>query len=157
MTMWAAVISSYGTPLGLMTQRPSSRDTALALPKVYTTNPRRTSSRLASRTSARSASSTLSSSGMGGDAAQLGQHIADRRGRRSALAEREVEFAIKGKQFLAGGRLLAFGLDGAEGGTKTVLRLFDRAEGPRRHECKNRRTQAGDIAIGHQDRLAHHV
>ena len=33
-TMSAGVIFSYGTPLGLMTHRPCSRDTALALPKV---------------------------------------------------------------------------------------------------------------------------
>src|SRR5580700_10897079 len=52
-------MDSYGTPLGLMTSSPSAREMPLALPKVYSTKPWRTSSRLASSTSARSCSSIM--------------------------------------------------------------------------------------------------
>src|SRR3954451_19251173 len=100
-TMSADVILSYGTPLGLITHRPLARETALALPKVETTSPLRTSSRLASRTSVRSASSTGSSSGIGGDAAQFGKHVADRGRVGITAAEREIKLAVEGEELLA--------------------------------------------------------
>src|SRR6266404_5911604 len=52
-------MTSYGTPLGLITTSPSSRETPLALPKVYSTKPRRTNSRLASRTCSRKLGSSI--------------------------------------------------------------------------------------------------
>src|SRR4029077_7579266 len=53
-TRSSGCIVSYGTPLGLITTSPSSRAIPLALPNVYSTNPRRTSSRFASNTASRS-------------------------------------------------------------------------------------------------------
>src|SRR5208283_2292906 len=52
-TRSSGFIVSYGTPLGLITTNPCSREIPLAFPNVYSTSPRRTSSRLASSTSSR--------------------------------------------------------------------------------------------------------
>src|SRR4029077_5987931 len=52
-TRCSGFILLYGTPLGLITTKAFSRSIPLALPKVYSTRPRRTNSRLASSTSSR--------------------------------------------------------------------------------------------------------
>src|SRR5205085_3432448 len=126
-------------------QRPVARSTALALPNVKITSPRRTSSRLASRTSARNASSTAPSSYVGSDAAQLRQC--------GAAAKFKIQLAVDRVEIFA-----AFlRLDHVEAGAEAVLRLFDRVECARGHEREDRRAEAGDIAVRYQDRLAHHV
>src|SRR5260370_1602143 len=140
-----------------MTQRLCSRDTALALPNVKITSPRRTSSRLASRTSARSDSSTFSSSGLSGDAAQFGQHIAGFHAGRIALSEREVKLAVEAEQLPAAGRLHGLGLDGAESGAQLILSGFDGGEGAARHEGEDGRAEAGDISFWRQDGFARYV
>src|ERR1035438_10665968 len=99
----------------------------------------------------------VSSSGLSRDAAQFGQYVAGLDARRSALSKRKVELAIEREQFLAGGRLRGLGFDGQKAGTQLVLGGFDGGEGAGCHEGKDRRAEAGDIAFGHQDGLAHHV
>src|SRR5262249_55379203 len=144
-SMSAGVILSYGTPLGLITHRPPARSTALALPNVKITRPRRTNSRFASKTSARSASSTLASSNFRGETPQLAQ--------RFAAPKREIQLAIHRVQPFAA----VPALDDMEAGAEAVLRLFDALERARGHECEDCGAKAGHIALGHQDRLAHHV
>src|SRR5689334_5181585 len=124
-----------------MTHRPVARSTALALPKVKITRPRRTSSRLASKTSARSASSTLASSCLSGDVTELRQRLAG--------AEREVQLAIERVHLGAGGGLFRNRLDHVEAGAETILGLFDGLEGARGHEGEDRGAEAGEIGRAH--------
>src|SRR5262249_19603642 len=111
----------------------------------------------ASRTSARSDSSTLSSSGLSGYAAQFGQNIANFHTRRTALPKCEIQLAIEGENLLAGGRLRRLGFDGHKARTKLILGCLDAGERPGGHESKDCRTEASDIALRHQNGFAHHV
>src|SRR5215475_1025279 len=128
-----------------MAHSPRSRQIALALPNVCTTRPRRTSSRLASSTSARNVSSTDPSSCLSRDAAKLRQRL--------AAAEREIQLVELPVQVLA----TLHRLDYLEWRAQPLLRFFDATESAGGQKCKNRRPQAGHLAFGHQDRFAHHI
>src|ERR1017187_3332542 len=118
------------------------------------TSPRRTSSRLASRTSARNLSSMGPSTRPCRDAAQFGQDFADRLGRRLALPEREIEFAVQRVKLLVHGGPIGLRLDRGISRAECRLRFFHGAEGTGGEEREDGRPQAGGIALRHQNRLA---
>src|SRR5580700_1900825 len=136
---------------------PSSRETALALPNVYSTSPRRTNSRLASRTSARSASSTLASPYLRRNAPQLRQNLSQFNRRRSPRAEAEIELPVDGIQLLIYRSFVRLRFHRRVPGAQRTLRFLDRLKRSRRQEREDCGPQTRHIAVRHQNRLAHHV
>src|ERR1700683_2702056 len=95
--------------------------------------------------------------GLGRDAPQIRQYAADFERGRTPLAEAEIKLAIDGIHLLIYGcfRRLRFHSDVA--GTQRALRFLDALERSRGEEGEDGRPETGDVAPGHQDRLAHHI
>src|SRR5437870_10193474 len=101
------------------------------------TRPRRTSSRLASKTSARNASNTCASPGPRGDGSQLGQNLSDGGGLGRATAEAEVEVPEERVQLSINGRRGVIGFDREIARHQSVLCLGNGFEGTRGKESED--------------------
>src|SRR5258708_5951822 len=125
-----------------MTTSPSSREMALAFPKVKSTNPRRTSSRLASRTSVRSAGNILHLPRAGRDSSQLRQDFSNVHGLRMSSAKCKIELAVKRVeiQIDCGARCIRF--DRRVSRAQCVLRFFNTAERACREKGEDSRPEA---------------
>src|SRR5258708_38286174 len=131
-----------------MTTRPSSREMPLAFPKVKSTNPRRTSSRLASRTSVRNACNILHLPRDGRDSAQFRQDFSNLHAQRMSSAKCKIKLAVKRVkiQIDRGARCIWF--DSRVSRTEGILRFFNAAENAGGEKGEDGRPQAGYVALG---------
>src|SRR5258706_3510760 len=140
-----------------MTTSPSSREMPLAFPKVKSTNPRRTSSRLASRTSVRSAGNILHLPRLSRDSSQLRQGFSNVHSLRMSSAKCKIELAVKRVelQIDRGARCIRFdrGVSGAQG----ILRFFNAAESAGGEKGEDGRPEACYVAFGHKNWLSENV
>ena len=132
-----------------MATSPSAREMPLALPNVYSTNPRRTSSRLASSTSSLKRSSiaprSLRAAATRRSAGKTSPHAtaSDLR-----LPNAKYSFRYNPYNSSIGPRPKALGSTTSIFGTQRVLRFFHGFESAGGQEGEDRRAQAGDFGLG---------
>src|SRR5690349_15972854 len=124
-----------------MTISPSSREIALAFPKVYRTRPRLTSSTFASRTCLRNFSNMVCLSYFGGDTAQQRKNLSQSCRFGIPGAHREVSLTKAAVNEIRSPRLCGFRFEDTVGRTQRILSFFDTFVCTRREECEDSRSQ----------------